>query len=692
MDDKKTTPVFSFGSMATQAPSKMTPAATPFSFITDGLTFGAPTPTLLTEQKAEVGFSFADPSKMTCLKLERGVPQTIVQKPAEASKKNEVRQAELPAKSSESAIEVMSIAMEDEVTDDAPAPPEEPVTKVTEPEELAAAPTSIKESTATQASITECAATTSEAAPAELAPASMKFEPSKAPAVFVFKPSVGSGQSASDIKKVTFDPSAWSSGDAQSFAFVPEETSRLVEAVQAKPTAAVSEPGDEAVGSKHVEDNKPAVPSKGDVKASILPNATETVVSDPEIIGDTLHKREEPVASSEVTSVNTDVLATQDNLAVPESDIIEDSHSEASEAPLQVPSSTAATQEESASPISSITSDSDEYQDLVAKLEALQSSICMLQKFGLNDEAVLCRKRQTRSSRRSPSLHRRQSKRRLKRRRKPPELTLCPISKNKTSLMIWVKWRSSKALPEIVKSKSFWKCSKIAHQQTNKTLPWSTTQRLSRVSPTLISSLQMISSIPKALKPLVKTSPLKRCHRNTRVLLRRLASCRQFSLMKRLSRTSPSMATIMPPGSSITPPSFIAWLRRFSLNRRSLKRGKTSPMSLLQPHKKRTRLRHMTHSRLSSRDLQLYSPRLLLRSKRRRKQVVFPDAVESPSRCFPSTRLLQSRSLLVRYLKSERRRRRRRLPQSSGKKRSLVDTATMRNFSKRGSMAVMARQ
>jgi hypothetical protein len=81
MDDKKTTPVFSFGSMATQAPSKMTPAATPFSFNTDGLTFGAPTPTLLTERKAEVEFSFADTSKLTGLKQERGVPRTIVQKP-----------------------------------------------------------------------------------------------------------------------------------------------------------------------------------------------------------------------------------------------------------------------------------------------------------------------------------------------------------------------------------------------------------------------------------------------------------------------------------------------------------------------------------------------------------------------------------------------------------------------------------
>jgi hypothetical protein len=110
MDDKKTTPVFSFGSMATQAPSKMAPAATPFSFNTDGLTFGAPTPTLLTERKAEVEFSFADTSKLTGLKQERGVPRTIVQKPAEASKTNEVRQAKLPAKSFESATDDLSVA------------------------------------------------------------------------------------------------------------------------------------------------------------------------------------------------------------------------------------------------------------------------------------------------------------------------------------------------------------------------------------------------------------------------------------------------------------------------------------------------------------------------------------------------------------------------------------------------------
>jgi hypothetical protein len=390
MDDKKTTPVFSFGSMATQAPSKMTPAATPFSFNTDGLTFGAPTPTLLTERKAEVEFSFADTSKLTGLKQERGVPRTIVQKPAEASKTNEVRQAKLPAKSFESATEDLSVAKKNEGAEDTPAPPEKPVAKATEPEELATAPTPIEESTATEAPTGKCAAITapSEAAPAGTAPASTKVEPSKEPAVFVFKHSAGAGQSASEIKKVTFDPSAWSSGGTQSFAFVSEETSRLVEAVQAKPTAAVSEPGDEVVGSKHVEGITPAVPSKGDIKVSITSDAARTVGSEPKSNEDTHYKREELNASSEVTSVNTDALATEDEPAVPEPGIIEDTQSEASEAPLQVPSSTVATQEDSASPISSIASDSDEYQDLVAKLEALQSSIAMLQKVALNDEAV----------------------------------------------------------------------------------------------------------------------------------------------------------------------------------------------------------------------------------------------------------------------------------------------------------------
>jgi hypothetical protein len=284
----------------------------------------------------------------------------------------------------------LSVAKKNEGAEDAPAPPEKPVAKATEPEELATAPTPIEESTATEAPTGKCAAITapSEAAPAGTAPASTKVEPSKEPAVFVFKHPAGAGQSASEIKKVTFDPSTWSSGGTQSFAFVSEETSRLVEAVQAKPTAAVSEPGDEVVGSKHVEGITPAVPSKGDIKVSITSDAARTVGSEPKSNEDTHYKREELNASSEVTSVNTDALATEDEPAFPEPGIIEDTQSEASEAPLQVPSSTVATQEDSASPISSIASDGDEYQDLVAKLEALQSSIAMLQKVGLNDEAV----------------------------------------------------------------------------------------------------------------------------------------------------------------------------------------------------------------------------------------------------------------------------------------------------------------
>jgi hypothetical protein len=89
------------------------------------------------------------------------------QGPAEAPEKTEVRQAELPAKSFESATEDMSIVMEDEIAQDAPVPPEELVARITEPEEPTAPPTPIEES-ATKV--------LSDPAPAESAPPLTKVE------------------------------------------------------------------------------------------------------------------------------------------------------------------------------------------------------------------------------------------------------------------------------------------------------------------------------------------------------------------------------------------------------------------------------------------------------------------------------------------------------------------------------------
>lgn len=320
-----------FSKINEQVPSKVGLAVTSFFFNTTELSFGAPVAAKPIEHQSKIEVSFADVSKMEGLKQEVIVSQVSAQASTEASKTTEDLQAEVSSLPLESTTEDVSIIMEDDIAEDAAAPPEDPVATPAASQEPGATPIPSKVSGA------------------DLAPPLEKVEQSSAPAAFVFKPQGRAAQLTSEFKKVTFDPLAWASGGVQSFAFVSKENDEPVEAVRVASTAAASKSEVKYVGSKSIEDDEPAA----------LPD----------------------VAVANINGVSGDT-----NTAEPE--VIEDPQAELSEPSVRLLSSPVASQENASSPISSTATDSDEHQDLVSKLEALQSSIALLEKVGLNDEVA----------------------------------------------------------------------------------------------------------------------------------------------------------------------------------------------------------------------------------------------------------------------------------------------------------------